>query len=187
MLNLNQTESIQMFKARLYFDFDGVVHAKNPAHKIVKSFRIPIEGSDHLAALSHVVYSPTVVHMIERFRETYDVELVWSTTWNEDNHVLKLAAYLEGLDNGRVLPAKLNKQARDKSEWTAWKADAIIADQKEKPTPFIWVDDNAHAYHADRVKSNTTAPSLFITPNSLTGLTIDDLDQIETFLKDNLG
>jgi hypothetical protein len=172
-----------MFKARLYFDFDGVVNAKEPTHKSIKSFQIPIEGSDHLAPVNHITYSPTVVTMIEVFREKYGLELVWGSTWNEFSHVLKLAAHLEGLDNGRVLPAALNKAAKDKAEWTAWKAAAIIADQAQDPLPFIWVDDNAHRYHGELVQNNTTAEGLLLTPNSLTGLTLEDLDTMESFLR----
>jgi len=171
-----------MFNSALYFDFDGVVNATEPLHELVQEFHIPIDGSQHLAPVNHITYAPFVVETMERFRAEHGLELVWSTTWNEFNHVLKLAAYLGGLDGGRVLPAALNVEATNKAEWTAWKAEAIIADQAADPKPFVWVDDNAHQFWGDKVRELTSAPSLFITPNSHTGLTVEDLNAIDEFL-----
>ena len=171
------------FLASLYLDFDGVVNAPHPQHKMVKKFSIEIEGSQHLAPVNYITYSPIVVERLESFRKTYNVELVWGTTWNHSNHVLKLASDLKGLDNGRVLPAVLHTAQVGRREWTQWKADAIIVDQLKNPRPFIWVDDNAHQFHGTAVESQVSAPSLFVTPNSTFGLTLNDLDKMETFLQ----
>lgn len=171
------------FKARLYLDFDGVLNAKRPEHSDVAQFQIPIEGSANLAPVNHITYSPTVIRALERFRNVYGLELVWLTTWNEMNHVLKLAPYLNGLDNGRVLPANLHTRQVGKKDWTQWKGEAILADQSSSSLPFVWIDDNAHIHWGDFVAEQVSSESLFITPVSLTGLTQDNLDEIESFLR----
>jgi len=171
------------FRSRVYLDFDGVVNAKEPQHAIVERFEIENNGHPNLAPVSHIVFSPVVIEAIEYLRKKYQMELVWLTTWNHGDSVLALSNHLRGLDYGRVLPAALNQEAKTRSEWTQWKADAILTDQKNDPAPFIWVDDNAHAYHGEAVETNTSAEKLFITPNSLWGLTNENLLDIENFLK----
>ena len=171
------------FKARLYLDFDGVLNAKQPQHDDVAEFHIPIEGSANLAPVNHIVYSPHVVRELERFREQYGLELVWLTTWNESDHVLKLSPYLGGLADGRVLPAKLHTAQVGKREWTAWKGAAIVADQDASPSPFVWIDDNAHQFHGEFVQNQVNVDTIFITPNSSWGLTTENLNAIESFLQ----
>jgi hypothetical protein len=172
-----------MFNYRFYLDFDGVVNAEAPEHDVVSKFVIPIEGSQYLSAENHITFSPTVVHMLDSFRVEHNIELVWLTTWNDREDVLKLSDYLNGLHGGRVVAPNLI-DTWDKKEWTQWKADAIIADQKESPTPFVWVDDNAHQYHAETVISSIqTIPHLIVTTNSVTGLTITDLDKMREFFE----
>jgi len=146
---------------------------------------LAVPGNPYLLDPSTITYSPLVVRTLDRFIEQYDVELVWSTTWNFQESVLLLPSAIGGLDGGRILPVKLNELAVDRKEWTQWKADAIIADQASNPRPFVWVDDNAHSYWDSHVKENITVPSLFITTQSETGLTIDELVEIESFLFDH--
>jgi len=173
-----------MFTNTLYLDFDGVVNAKKPIHNLVSKFEIAINGSAHLAPVNYITFSPTVVATLDDLREKYNMELVWLTTWNEEDHVLKLSEPLGGLHDGRVLTADLNKAAVNKSEWTRWKAKAIIADQLKSPKPFVWIDDNAHQFHAEIVSAETKkVSSLMLTPVSRTGLTVENLTHVEDFLK----
>lgn len=170
-------------KLKLYADWDGVINAHTPAHELVEQFTVLIEGSQHIAPKSIITYSPTVVEFIDTLRIKYGVELIWLTTWNEYEHILTAVQQLGGgLADGKVLPANLNVEAKNKAEWTQWKADAIIADQAADPAPFVWFDDNAHAFHDEAVRAATsTVPSLFVTPVSDTGLTLQDLHLTEGF------
>ena len=171
-------------KTRIYLDFDGVLNAKNPQHDDVAQFSIPIEGSFHLAPINYITFSPTVVYAIERLRKQYDLELVWLSTWNDSEHVLKLANHLKGLDGGRViLPPPLPVEKVTRKEWTAWKAAAIIVDQAENPADFVWVDDHAIEHFGIEIAQETEAEKLYITPNSEYGLTRENLEDIEEFLK----
>jgi predicted AlkP superfamily phosphohydrolase/phosphomutase len=171
-----------MFHSTLYLDFDGVFNAKEPLHDAVKKFTIKVDGSSNFRAENHITFSPTVVSSIEQLRHKYHAELVWLTTWNENNTVLRLAEHLGGLDHGRVLPAKLHTKQVAKKAWTQWKAEAILTDQRKNPRPFVWVDDNAHNYWDNYVKGQTKSVSLFISPRSRHGLTLDNILDIKAFL-----
>jgi len=171
-------------KCKLYLDFDGVVNAVEPQHSEIETFSIPIENSRFLKNPSLITYSPNVINTLDRLREQYNMELIWLTTWNDRSDILLTSPYLKGLDGGRVITPMLNEEAKNKAEWTQWKADAIIADQTAEPAPYIWVDDNAHQHHSQTVDHHTRhITKLFVTPQSRWGLTNDDLNQIEAFLQ----
>lgn len=169
-------------KARMYLDFDGVFNAPEPPYNDTKTFTVNVKDSAHLREVSTITYSPQVVQHIENIRTQYDVELVWLTSWNDDNHILSVAPYMAGLDKGRVIQANLNHAADNSHDWTIWKAEAILMDQTHHPTPFVWVDDNAPKYHGLRITNELKQTTQkIITPNSKTGLTQTDLDEIEHF------
>lgn len=173
------------FNATLYKDWDGITNAPEPLFEEVLSFNVAVEGNPYLLNPSRITYAPQVVATIDKIREAHGVELVWSTTWNYLNAVDLLPVHLHGLANGRVLHANLNHSARGKAEWTAWKAEAIIADQILNPRPFVWVDDNAPRYWGDHVSKNVDVPHLIVIPDSLHGLTEADLKSIEAFLAEH--
>lgn len=172
-----------MFKAKLYLDFDGVINAVNPQHDLITNFDIASTNDKIFAKINNMTYSPTVVEALDNFRDFYDVELVWLSSWNDQQDVLKLPPFLNGLHGGRVLEANLNYEATNKHEWTQWKADAIIADQKMNPLPFVWIDDNAHNFHMETVKLATHGThKSFVQPISDHGLTTENLKTISDFL-----
>lgn len=171
------------FRAILYKDWDGVTNAKNPPHGDTRVVDVAILNNKYLINPSRITFSPLVIAEIDRLREQYALELAWSTTWNLNGTVLTLPELIGGLRGGRVLPIALNHHAKDKKEWTQWKADAIIEDQNRNPSPFIWLDDNAHAYWGKYVQKHTAAPSLLITTESSSGLTLTNLQAMESFLQ----
>lgn len=171
-------------KVRMYFDFDGVFNAPEPPYADVEKFSVEVNGSAHLAPVNNITYSPSVVNRIERLRANFNVELVWLSSWNDENHILAVAPFMAGLHEGRVIDAALNHAADNSHDWTFWKAEAILADQLADPCPFVWVDDNAPRYHGLRITSDLENISKkIIVPDSKTGLTISDLDEIESFIK----
>jgi hypothetical protein len=172
-----------MFKARMYLDFNGVINAVSPEHPDIDSFGFPIENSPYFAANNHITYSPTVIRRIDEFRHTHGIELVWLSTLNVDNHVLKLSKLLSGLDGGRVVPASLHTDNVGPKLWTEWKYNAILADQKESRMPFIWVDDKAAEYWGEEVLAGVDVESLFITTDARIGLSITDFKHIDEFMK----
>lgn len=170
-------------KAKIFLDFDGVVNAKQPLFDDVETFMIPIEGSHLLAAETVITFSPTVVQRLDDFRSKYDVELVWLTTWNESEHILKVSTHLNGLHGGRVLhPPVLPEGKVSRKEWTNWKFEAVKADHSVNPVPFVWVDDHAIEHYGIEVAQTVPVDKFYITPVSLHGLTEYNLEDIELFL-----
>jgi hypothetical protein len=171
-----------MTKARMYLDFDGVFNAPEPPYNDVKKFSLNVKDSVHLREVSTITFSPTVVERMEYMRKFFDVELVWLTSWNDDNHILAVAPHMAGLDGGRVIKAALNHDAANSHDWTIWKAEAILADQQADPKPFVWVDDNAPKYHGLRIMNELDhVMKKILVPDSKTGLTKPDLQIIEKF------
>lgn len=169
---------------RLYLDLDGVIHAPEPETES-EVVEVEIDESRYLRPVSVVRYSPTIVKRLDEIIRTYNVELVWLTTWNENDHVLKLPVLFKALSGGRVIPPAFNHEATNKKEWTQWKADAIIEEQTLTPVPFVWVDDNAHASHSENVHVIVgVVPQLHLTTDSEKGLTLKNLDLIEAFYRE---
>lgn len=172
-----------MFKARLYLDVDGVLNATHPQHDDVKTFQFPTNKGNGLVVTDTVVYSPFVVSELDRFREEYNVELVWLTTWSENLEVLKLGNHLDALKGGRVLHGVIDRTVTTDRAWTAWKAKALLDDQKDDETPFVWVDDEAIKFHGETVNLETDSTAkLFVEPRPYWGLTKTNLKAMEAFL-----
>ena len=145
-----------MIKAKMYLDFDGVFNAPKPPYNDVTTISVTVKDSKHIAENSVITFSPSVINRIERLLQEHDVELVWLTSWNDDNQILNVARLMSGFPEGRVIQANLNHAAENSHDWTLWKAEAILEDQKTYNTPFVWVDDNAPRYHESRVIEELT-------------------------------
>lgn len=169
----------------IYSDFDGVYNAPEPPFEDLEQVVLKVQESVNFLPESNIIYSRSVVNRMEKFREDFNAEWVWATSWNEGNRISVFVDHLKAFTDGRVLPAVLHTAQVSRKEWTQWKADAIIADQAVNERPFVWIDDHAHEHWGDEVAAATTAPSLFITPQSNFGLTVDELDRIEEFLSEN--
>lgn len=173
-----------MFKARVYLDVDGVLNASNPQFDTVSSFVFNDNLGGGLVIKRDFTFSPNLVAALDAMFLKYNVELVWLSTWNDDLKVLRLAKNFGGLPNGRVLhcvlPWHRNPTLR---EWTAWKAKAILDDQRGDETPFVWADDEALRFHRSDVDAGVSAdvPRLFLDPRSYHGLTKLDLKKMDNF------
>lgn len=172
-----------MFAARLYLDFDGVLNAKKPQFDDVESFTLNTTSlRTKQAKKTTITFSPTVVKTLESFRDTYNVELVWLSTWNENLDVLRLPKPLRGLAGGRVLPSLLDLYADTNRQWTKWKANALLADQKGDELPFAWVDDEAIKYHRSTVEDSTKGTyNIMVEPREYWGLHRAQLNSLNEF------
>lgn len=172
-----------MHAISFYKDFDGVTNAPAPAFAAIETHTVSIANHRYIKDNSELTIAPEVMHSLQAMRNDYNTEIVFLTTWNHDNAITLAMEQTGYLPHARVIPADLNHEAQDKAEWTQWKADAIIADQKNDPKPFVWVDDNAPAYWSEYVTLNVTTPHLIVQTDSTTGLTQADLAKIEEFLQ----
>ena len=168
---------------KIYIDYDGVFNAPEPPHNDTQSFKVKTANSPHLHKLSTIHYSPHVVKTIDDLCEKYNIELIWLSSWNDNNHILSALKNMNGLHNTKVLTPKLNHNASTPEEWTQWKAEAIIADQTGNLIPFIWVDDKAPLHHGLRIMAELNVMKKIIVPKSTTGLSVDDLNAITDFIK----
>jgi hypothetical protein len=181
------------YKARLYLDVDGVLNADHPQFNLFgapdspdanKTFDIKVKQGRGLFTTYPMTFSPVVVRTLDDLLDRYNVELVWLSTWNENVEVLRLPAEFGGLNGGRVLHGTMDRQARNNRDWTKWKADALLSDQRNDNLPFVWVDDEALTYHAATVDTALSDVSkLFVAPRAYHGLTTSNLNTIEDFLK----
>ncbi|UDL15966.1 phosphatase [Microbacterium phage Pumpernickel] len=120
-----------MSTVKLYLDVDGVVNLfpKKGENK---------SGWDSLSrgkvSQFHITWAPD---MIEALRGL-GVELVWTTMWMEwaPQHLSRLIGY--GSEARYLVPL-----GEGQPQWPTilWKHKAVHVDQLEKPSPFIWLDD----------------------------------------------
>ena len=173
-------------RARLYLDVDGVLNARNAkfiwgeATSTSMTIHHPGGYTDDFT----IHWAPDLILALEVLRTKFDVELVWLTTWNENNFVLThLVPTIQGLAGGRVLPYDPPfNPVIEASGW--WKGRGLIKDQAASPTPFIWIDDQEVSLHGQKVLTKTTGtPSLLIPTSPIAGLTPEHLEQMSEWLK----
>ena len=147
---------------RLYLDIDGVLLADNPR---LRSGSKEYDGTR---------YAPEV---LRRLGNT-SLELVWLTTWGADE-VSQLTTDLDVLHGGRQLK---------RGPGSDWKLSAVITDQTESPSPFVWADDRISPedvliLEAKLGRQNNQANHLLISPDEHCGITKSHLAHIEAFAR----
>ena len=155
-----------------YSDFDGVHNT--PKRSGLRTARVATAGSKFFRAETIIAWDQEMLELFGEFLRVAGFGLVWLTTWNEHS-LIKRAAQGMGFPHEEHAPAALNHEAKGSKEWTEWKALHIIADQRENPRPFIWIDDKAPLFWREFVEEHTVAPSLIIATDSHSGLTKADL------------
>lgn len=155
------SDSPEVARPRLYLDVDGVIIAKASPFEAV---RLPYFGGE---------YAPEVV---SRLGATC-LDLVWLTT--QENEALELADRIDGLRDGRVLKLD-NRQAGSQ---IARKLRALIGDQANSPSPFVWVDDLITPKARRVVTQQLSVPNLIVQTAGKTGLNEPQLVSIEQFAR----
>lgn len=164
----------------IYSDFDGVYNT--PKRSGLSTARVKTAGSKFFRSETTIVWDAELLQLLGEFLRVSDFDLIWLTTWNEHS-LIKHAARGMGFPYEEHAPAALNHQAQGSKEWTEWKALHIIADQRETPRPFIWIDDKAPLFWREFVEEHTEAPSLILATDSLTGLTKSELLSMVNWLE----
>lgn len=169
----------------IYSDFDGVYNI--PESPLTVTAKVFTKNSEFLARKKKISWNPDSVGLLSQLLDTDLFNFIWHSTWNDAGNIQHAAEVmgLEGLD--KYSDSNLNKLARNRREWTRWKAEKIIADQSVNSVPFIWIDDNAPAYWEDYVKGHVRAPSLIIKPNSKTGISKSDYKRIVEWSMDQMA
>ena len=156
----------------VYSDFDGVYNI--PKREGLSFAKVSTAGSKFFREETIVAWNREILELLGEFLQLTGFVFVWLTTWNEHS-LIRGAAQGMNFPYEEHAPAALNHEAQGSKEWTEWKAHHIVADQRENPRPFIWIDDKAPLYWREFVEEHTEAPSLILTTDSYAGLTKADL------------
>jgi hypothetical protein len=106
-------------------------------------------------------------------------ELVWATTWMEQAN--ETIAPLLGLPRLPVLDA-LAPTVEDDYFKLHWKTRAIVG--RAAGDAFAWMDDEITDADREWVDDQHPAPALLLQVDPLRGLTVHDIDALETWLEE---
>lgn len=174
-----------MTRTKLYLDVDGVLNADfaRANWSDTKKFK---------ANVYPMTVSMELVEQLTNLVAKYDLELVWLTTWNADNDVLTyVVPQLEGfLTGGRILstPGVLEPIGWSSqvgwSNGENWKVEALLLDQKENPSDFVWIDDWEVPIHREGVQMllGETRNMFLLGPNAEYGVTPTQVADLDNFL-----
>lgn len=126
---------------RRYQDVDGVINADLAASKWGGSSAEGVAGVDGVGF--KIKWAPEMITALNAL----PTEPVWATTWVDAAN--SSLGPLVGHPSARVL-----YPVSGRLSWPSidWKLEAILADQKENPTPFIWFDDEVGHHEAAEAK-----------------------------------
>lgn len=147
-------------KVRLYQDVDGVLNAQMPF-----GWGKTQNGSAVAGGIRWKIrWAPAMVAELDAL----DVERVWATTWCDDaEHPEDGIVPLMGLTPGSRVMMPLTGEVTFPSIY--WKFEALIADQEDSPSRFVWLDDEIDPDQREAVLdmggfAADINPSLGITP-----------------------
>ena len=163
----------------LLLDVDGVLNAVQP--DLPAGWR---RGTYNGFVLS---WDPTVTARLRKLHESGRVELQWLTTWTENAD--RLLAEPMGLPRGLrthsrddVLPTGFVGELRGISGWWKLAAARAVADA-EPGRRIVWIDDDLAEQAEDTGEWLAAHPHvLVIAPDLFTGLTHEQLDEVERWL-----
>jgi hypothetical protein len=174
-----------MTNVRMLIDVDGVLNAVCNQH-------YPEDWGDWKSQIADgfpISYSPEMGRRLNALATTEGVEPIWLTTWGEqaNEHI----APLFGWDHWRVLPKEGLLKMKfsgwaDYSDTGWWKFDRARDLYYRDVVPFVWVDDDFGPFDAGAADWAESVGALTIRPNSYTGISEAQMDEIETFVYSHL-
>lgn len=175
---MKKTESREAVTSRpiVLLDVDGVV---NKVRDLLDADGFQ-DFRESKAKGFRIVHSPQMAARLAAL----DADIHWLTTWCDDAN-----AHIAPLLGWDPLPVVGKEQYLNVIHgW--WKSDAAEAFVKEQGRPFIWLDDDL--YSAERVGkvpwlAECELPNLCISPDTYRGLLPKHLDQIETWIAEQMA
>lgn len=173
----------------LYLDWDGVVNFFGSRNQYNKrsGFGYVRRGSALGTTIRNgreepYIYSLNWSAELLRKLAALPLEIVFLSTWRHLFPELLRATQWD-LDSYRVL----DWEDGPEGQTHAGKIDALVADQLADPRPFIWADDEAHAFYGPEHRALlSSVPQLLLAPHEHIGLTALDYSAMVSFL-DGLG
>lgn len=173
-----------MTKTRMYLDVDGCINAFGYADAPESpwgagSSGVASTGGDVGWSLGTAYKIHWYQAMIEELRNL-DIELVWLTTWRNAAPI-SIGTLINWGQQARVLHP-IDGVSRFPSIY--WKYEALLQDQKEDPSDFIWIDDELNHLPLLDDNSDTFDRGLLITPKPEDGISQRSVKLMKQFMKD---
>jgi hypothetical protein len=149
----------------LFLDVDGVLcPVRGPSEAWTDWEEVPCEGYS-------LVLSRAMADRIIRL----PASITWLTTWGHLANT-QIGAWLGWPTFGVLEPA-------EQPASLTWKLDAVREHLAGNDASFVWIDDHLDAM-ADAIGAALVGgPRLLVAPDPYVGLTPDELDNVERFLK----
>lgn len=154
-------------RVRLYLDVDGVLNAEMPL-----DWGTPQDGHAKPYDTTYLLrWAPAMIEELNKL----DVDLVWTTTWR--SHAELIIAPLMGI----TLPSRVLHPLSGVTTFPSinWKMQALIADQRESPSPFLWVDDEIGMRD---IFVGEGLGGLAISSNPVTGITVANVADMQKYI-----
>jgi hypothetical protein len=157
-------------EVRLYQDVDGVINAQMPyGWGKTQEGKATAEGRAY-----RIRWAPAMITELDAL----PVTRVWTTTWRDDaEHPETGIARLVGLPPGSRVLHPIGGELY----WPSilWKYDAIVAEQAESPSRFVWLDDEVNEFIQERAANmGGYAPVI----NPLLGITPKIIESIKKYI-----
>ena len=178
-------ESSEGAKVVVALDLDGVLNRLPSLSGPPRSGRQPVVGPT--GERLRVDVSKSVARALDKQIRRPGVSLAWLTSWGRAvDHLLGEVLGGRYLTNGYVLAERLSFRYVAAS----WKLDALTSHLLEVGCPaYCWADDDAvDLANLDpefQLGVIAGGPRLLISPIGSIGLTLDDVDQIESFIDEH--
>lgn len=174
-----------MNKTRMYLDVDGCINAFAPSsftaswlaeHSVGYAAVTDKDSGELIRTFTIKWYHD----MIEALKEL-DVELVWCTTWRHD--APSSIGSLVGFGVGDKVLHPISGRTTFPS--IHWKTDAIIKDQQENPSKFIWVDDELRYGGLPFIMTEELGDvdALVIAPDPYEGISKTNVKEMQDFIE----
>lgn len=167
-----------MSKPVIYLDVDGVLNALGSqehavGHHAWGDFKLYPKVKPDSEPINHPGYDLRLSKSMVAAIAALPVDVMWLTTWRYD--AVKHVAPLVDAPDWPVI------------HWRGEKGAYLREDQAGNPRPYIWIDDfeateaNNFFWMKDLLDASKV-PYLLIKPDSLQGITRDDVNEIREFI-----
>lgn len=162
-------------RPKAYIDVDGVINRYGPDVEDFETATVRTEEGRTIV----VHYSLEMVQWLDQIFEDYNVDYAWLTTWLHTDLILQLVEQLGTLQRGRLLTAPLPRFTGGFRP--RWKAQQLREDQRDRPAPYVWLDDELAELAREIRGSTPDVPSLLLQPDALEGVSPRHLTAISSF------
>ena len=162
-------------RPKAYLDVDGVLNAYGPDTEDLETATVRTEEGRTIV----VSYSQQMVQWLNEILYEADADYAWLTTWLHTGLILQLVEQLGTVQRGRLLKAPLPRLSGGFG--SRWKVQQLLADQRDRPAPFVWLDDELAGSAREIRGATPNVESLLLQPSALEGVRPRHLTAMHSF------